>query len=358
VQTLGIRRATIEALAILGLMLLNDNVPWEGSVDDLAWKYMVLSWKALNDDDETIREQAASSISAVLRDHNSDNPGFPASNLSNMGYAMAVKEWQPAFAKRLVCWSLEDFDSSDGEFQMEAVGEMTGGAKVVFEDVEKKSKVENGENGSASQPRNNDSNDNDDDDDDDKVNKPWKLMPAASVLFDQAVSQDADTQLFQVEKQNLYVDPVRESNIWKRVLKNMMPDGQLVANLAAWTVEGVRAVNAHLAKHGDGPLGFSSKPDAYAFLMKIINCAEIVFIAGKKDWVGSGGSALMNEMVKLYGLGAGTARGDWDEKGVGSKGLHPLVMERLEEILIKRATKKGLREAKRNIKRLAGQISL
>ncbi|ESZ93537.1 hypothetical protein SBOR_6079 [Sclerotinia borealis F-4128] len=85
--------------------------------------------------------------------------------------------------------------------------------------------------------------------------------------------------LFVEEEQNLFVDEVREAQIWSNLLsrhfKMMENDGtgeehwQQYSHLAKWILVALRKLNM-LMKKDDGPLGWTTKPSMFASCIRIL----------------------------------------------------------------------------------------
>ncbi|KAK5010095.1 hypothetical protein LTR28_011832 [Elasticomyces elasticus] len=91
-------------------------------------------------------------------------------------------------------------------------------------------------------------------------------------------SQD-DAALFAEERQNLYVDPVREARVWSQVLMRLPLNGfvvPLISQLGTWTEQGLAVLTNMTRIEQDGPLGWSSKPEVFTLGMSIIFAAEIL----------------------------------------------------------------------------------
>ena len=103
-----------------------------------------------------------------------------------------------------------------------------------------------------------------------------------------------DPALFAVEKQNLFIDPVRESEVWSGVLlrqvlpsKNDKGSNHARKELCQWLTP-LPAIMQLLelscpTGEMDGPLGWMSKPDSFTVLMRIIISARIAMLWGEID---------------------------------------------------------------------------
>lgn len=89
------------------------------------------------------------------------------------------------------------------------------------------------------------------------------------------------TVLFVEEKQNLFIEEVRETDIWARVLLRMNRSAFpeiLVRDLSRWVSEGI----AHLSELAveetgrDGLLGWTSKPETFTLGVRLISIASVL----------------------------------------------------------------------------------
>ncbi|KAI5307918.1 hypothetical protein KEM55_007058 [Ascosphaera atra] len=82
------------------------------------------------------------------------------------------------------------------------------------------------------------------------------------------------TVLFEEEKQNLFVDEIRESGRWSVILsgvKDVGLDNSLMHSLYVWAHSGLVALteSAQLKEYG-GILGWSSKPEVFVLGMRVL----------------------------------------------------------------------------------------
>lgn len=132
-----------------------------------------------------------------------------------------------------------------------------------------------------------------------------------------------DNTLFAVEKQNLYLDPVREADTWSSVLRRMSLNAipsHVVEELLQWTISGLQGLVAVAHSHEDGPLGWTSKPDVFALGMQVLNASSVLL-----DWHSRGKE--VNEAGVLKTLLAEFGR-DKDKTL-----LHELWVKKAEEAL-------------------------
>ena len=83
-----------------------------------------------------------------------------------------------------------------------------------------------------------------------------------------------DTSLFVVEAQNLFVDPARDAKNWAAVL-SPSADKEVLDALAAWAAPGLEVL-AELVGSSDGVLGWASRGDVLAVVVRIVTCCEVL----------------------------------------------------------------------------------
>jgi len=132
-----------------------------------------------------------------------------------------------------------------------------------------------------------------------------------------------DNSLFIEEDQNLYIDEVREAQMWIKML--MCGEGEhwedAQAYVSLWSYLGLCAIERQAAERIDGPFGWTSRPQVFAI------CARVILAARAE-------SALLetveeedeDEVVSIDLLRVGRLL--WE---VGSKNdFHPLLLEKLQ----------------------------
>ncbi|KAL1953304.1 hypothetical protein VTO42DRAFT_3034 [Malbranchea cinnamomea] len=100
------------------------------------------------------------------------------------------------------------------------------------------------------------------------------FVPVATTLRE---LRQGTTALFEEEKQNLYIDDVREVQVWSSVLTQLQPDPSNALSHAfhSWVTEGLDAlVDVVREEEADGMLGFTSKPDVYVTGVRVVRSAE------------------------------------------------------------------------------------
>ncbi|KAB8648459.1 hypothetical protein FH972_026117 [Carpinus fangiana] len=255
-------------------------------------------YTALNDDDEEIRDLASTVVTRIS--HATD-----ASSSNNRTSSAAV-------AAHKLCTILIKQHSSSPQLVHEAIKRMTGQPITLVTDS--------------------------------TSDNPPAPQSVATRL--QAALQE-DAALFVVEKQNLYIDPVREAATWSAVLRHVAMAAvshSTAETLAAWVVAGLRALHAHIAATPDGPLGWTAKPEVFALGMQVFAAADVVLEWRRKSkkvrtraseglfagvcgsvWVGSGGLLLGWRAVWVGCRGVGATCVCRDRSCHGGDGLVLLV---------------------------------
>jgi hypothetical protein len=103
------------------------------------------------------------------------------------------------------------------------------------------------------------------------------------------LQQDSEA-LFEEERQNLYVDDVREVEIWSRTLRSMeSPEEGHLNSLGDWILAALRDLRDYLNDKADfdGPLGLTSQPDTLILFVQVIKFAGVVlaWISRQSDQV-------------------------------------------------------------------------
>lgn len=187
--------------------------------------YLVL-YDMLNDDDEELREIAATSASWAL----SYSSVSPTSALA-LG---------PLNASELLATFITEHYSDSVYFARRVIRYLTG----------QESRISGSDNQSS-------------------------LVPV-SVLMAQHCQES--TVLFVEEKQNLFIDEVREVDVWSRVLlqlkRNAYPE-TLIRQISSWTSEGLDHLLVLLNQDSgsDGLLGWTSKPESFTLGVRVISIA-------------------------------------------------------------------------------------
>lgn len=98
------------------------------------------------------------------------------------------------------------------------------------------------------------------------------------------------TILFVEERQNLFIDEVREVNIWPRklvYLDETAYDETSIKRLSAWVSDGLECLTKVTADDAgkDGLMGWASKPEIFTLGMRVINIAAVLV---SREFSGSG----------------------------------------------------------------------
>jgi hypothetical protein len=120
-----------------------------------------------------------------------------------------------------------------------------------------------------------------------------------------------DTALFATEKQNLYKDDVLDALFWSRVLLHLSVPHPVQANLRAWLLHALSVLTQTASTDNDGALGWTSKPEVFTLVMRVICAAEVCL--DKEVMV------VLREFVDVG----------------GRKGVHGLILGRVEGVLEK-----------------------
>lgn len=101
------------------------------------------------------------------------------------------------------------------------------------------------------------------------------LMAVSQLL---AEYNQESTVLFVEEKQNLFIDEVREVDIWTRALVHLKKDahtGDLIQQTSSWVSAGLDYLANSLAQEAgrDGLLGWISKPECFTLAVRLITIA-------------------------------------------------------------------------------------
>lgn len=108
----------------------------------------------------------------------------------------------------------------------------------------------------------------------------------AMVPFAERLSEyrKESTVLFEEERQNLFIDDVREADLWTNALKSQSAsaiDPELVRQLLDWVSEGLEhLVSAASRNDEDDVLGWTSKQEVYTLGIQLLNAASLLLAKG------------------------------------------------------------------------------
>jgi len=102
------------------------------------------------------------------------------------------------------------------------------------------------------------------------------LVPVADLIAKYCQER---TALFVEEKQNLFIDEVREIDVWSPALvqlkRNSYPE-TLVRQISSWVSEGLEYLSGHIAHEAgrDGLLGWISRPESFTLGVRLISISS------------------------------------------------------------------------------------
>jgi hypothetical protein len=85
--------------------------------------------------------------------------------------------------------------------------------------------------------------------------------------------------LFEEERQNLYIDDIREVEVWSYVLKSIEPpDEEYLNSLGDWVLTALQDLSDYLNQKVDfdGPLGLTSQADTLTLFLRVTELAGVV----------------------------------------------------------------------------------
>lgn len=106
------------------------------------------------------------------------------------------------------------------------------------------------------------------------------LMVSVSTLLNE--SMEDSTILFEVEKQNLYIDDVREIEVWYNILRQLSSEAReispsLAKDFPQWVLSGLLSLTRVAKLEGAGGLlGFTSKPDVFVIGLRVVYAARLL----------------------------------------------------------------------------------
>ena len=150
-----------------------------------------------------------------------------------------------------------------------------------------------------------------------------QLCPVAELFLEARTTQIA---VFVEEKQNLYIDTVREADEWATLVVQINPgawDPNLTKALESWTIDGLTYfLETYENSHDRGALSPTSKPEVYTLFMRVILSARVLMTQSSQS--SSNGKAKENTcralLEKLFDLGK-------------QRQLHDLLLDRIHFIL-------------------------
>ncbi|RHZ58954.1 THADA/TRM732 family protein [Aspergillus thermomutatus] len=221
------RHAAVTSLTTFGRILRPVGSPPQ--VDAVFLEIYLILYDMLNDDDEELRELAASTASWVL-------------SYSSVSPSKAVT-LAPLYASNLLSKFVVDNYGQSSFLCTRIIQYITGQAPKVSGSVDK---------------------------------------PRLTAVPDQLREHRKEsTVLFEEEKQNLFIDEVREVDVWATRLRQMAgssfnPD--LVREVTRWVSAGLSYIHEFAVEESgnDGLLGWASKPETFTLGVRIISVAAVL----------------------------------------------------------------------------------
>jgi hypothetical protein len=116
----------------------------------------------------------------------------------------------------------------------------------------------------------------------------------------------ADNTLFGEEKQNLYLDEIKEAQLWSQVLKSMgagAASQELLDMLKSWAIEGIECLTTKAEKEEDGALGWATNPDVLTLGMRVICTIDVLLSWTAARKIDLDCSALTERLRRLESVG-------------------------------------------------------
>lgn len=215
----------------LTVLQAHDSIP--NTTPELLGVYLAL-YDALIDDDEDVRDQASIIVSSLLSVscRSGDSKATTSLSLSPV-----------AASPRLLFFLVREYDESVCLWS-EGIQRLTGASRSV--------KI---------LPT---------------IEPPTLQFRPVDVLLQEAMR--TDNALFVEEKQNLFVDDVKEAELWAGALADLhaQPDAISKSALDTWILDGVSALTVTVRNNADGPLGWTSKPETLSIGVRVIMAAKLL----------------------------------------------------------------------------------
>lgn len=105
-----------------------------------------------------------------------------------------------------------------------------------------------------------------------------RLRPARDMLHE---AMHQSTTLFNEEKQNLYLDPAKESKTWASALVVLLPtlgsSHNILPGFSTWCLDALSALIEIMESEGsDGPLGWTYKADVFVMGIRILAAVRVM----------------------------------------------------------------------------------
>jgi hypothetical protein len=183
-------------------------------------------------------------------------------------------------------------------------------------------------------------------------NRDGELLPSASQMFES--SSREETALFVTERQNLYIDDVREALLWSAVARRLSPKAvkhSLLRALSSWVHSALSKLLSRIQLFDNKAQGWPSAPKAFVFGMRALSAADVVLhwtamtesLRSQDGLEGFGGSAILKQLAELVISGR-------------QNGLHGVLLGRAEKVL-QRAVVGRFKGVGRSVARLEKQLT-
>ena len=253
--------------------------------------YLAL-YNSLVDDDEDVRDQGASVVSAIL-----SVAIFPAADKGTTTMSLSP----PAARKGLLQLLCEGYRSSM-MLCIESVRHLTGMDSALDCDTAQKpeNNPQTGEGKSV-----------------------LHLRPVVDLSLEARITS---TVVFVEERQNLYIDTVIEAEDWAELLCRLDPNAwpsSLASDLEIWTIGGLTHILEVIQDSIDGALSPTSKPEVFTLFTRVLLAAKVFIKRGILHVTSEGNGkehVFIGLLQELLDLGR-------------SKLFHDLLIHRIEVIL-------------------------
>lgn len=131
-----------------------------------------------------------------------------------------------------------------------------------------------------------------------------RLTPVSSVVSE---LMKESTILFEEEKQNLFLEEVREADVWSSGLRRLSKDAytqHLVGSMHRWVSDGLACL-AETTSSRDGLMGWASKPEMFSLGVRVIALAGVLVSKdfGGSTYLGEGREDLTQKLQTLLDCG-------------------------------------------------------
>ena len=254
-------------------MLIDSNVKFREDQGMLE-VYLVL-YDTLNDDDEDVRDQGAATASTILS----------RAGCRDLEESPICLSLSPPAAKRRLSEFVENQYHVSTALHERAIERLVGARRLHVES------------------RN-------------------QLPPVSQIS---AAARKPQTAVFVEEKQNLYIDHVREAETWAEVLTGLHADSwdiDVTSALHEWVAGGLSHFRELFEDQVDGPLGPTSNQDIFTLMMRVLLAAKVLISrVPPREVNGDASASTCENLLRIF----------YDQGG--KWGLHPLLLTVMEDVL-------------------------